>query len=148
MHKKNKGVSTLPTMLLLGGIIIEIAIASAFLAYYFNTINFGARLAAEALEVARAGVDDAIIRIINDKSCPNASCQNYPVTVSNGRTANVTTSYIFPSVSCSPDPSIPPNTQLRIISGGNAGNRNRTIQAALTVDCLNGQVTVNSITEI
>src|SRR3990167_5626815 len=78
-----KGISSLPTMLLLGGIIIEIAIAIAFLTYYFNVSNFAARLSAEALAAARAGIDDATIKVVLNKNCPDSSCPS-PYTLALG----------------------------------------------------------------
>src|SRR3990172_8277585 len=82
---RSRGVWTLPTMLLLGGIIIEIAIASAFLTYYFNVTNLAARLSAEALAAARAGADDAIIKVVRDRTF--APADPYVVEVANGRIA-------------------------------------------------------------
>ncbi len=87
--KKNKGVSTLPTMLLLGGIIIEIAIASAFLTYYFNVTNLAARSSAEALAAARTGVDDAMLHLVRDRKF-NPDPNPYEVSVAGGRVASVT----------------------------------------------------------
>src|SRR3989344_7435502 len=136
-------------MLLLGGIIIEIAIASTFLAYYFNNINFGARLSSEALEAARGGIDDALVRAINNKFCPDATCPgSYQVTVASGRTANVTMVHPGASQPCGADPNNPATTQLEITSVGGTVNRNRTMRAVATVSCLSGEVTVNSINEI
>jgi len=143
------GVSTLPTMLLLGGIIIEIAIAVSFLAYYFNTLNFSTRLASEAIEAARAGAQDAIIKIILNKNCPNAACPaNYSLTTSNGRVANVTLSHPVAFPACSPDPANPATTQTQIDSAGSALNQNRRIRAMVSVNCLSGQTTVLSFGEI
>ena len=135
---RDSGVSTLPTMLLLGGIIIEIAIAIAFLTYYFNTLNYASRLSAEALETARAGVQDAIIKVVRDKDCPNVSCPSpYTVETSNGRTATVSI--------CKDTCSGAGKTQ--VISTASALNRQKKIQAILSVDPVTGQVAVDSLQE-
>lgn len=151
IFNKNAGVSTLPTILLLGSIIIEIAIAVAFLAYYFNNINFSARLSSEALEAARAGANDAIRLVIGDKTCPDANCPSgsgqpsYTVIVNN-RLVNVTLSHATPP--CSPDPANPATTQTVIDSVGVAGSQNRKVEAQLSVDCATGQVTTTAFNEI
>lgn len=124
-------------MLLIGSIVIEIAVAIAFLTYYFNTINLASRLAAEALETARAGIDDAIIKVVRDKDCPNVACPSpYQLLTATGRTANVTI--------CK-DTCVSGRTQ--ILSAATVLNRRRTVEALLIVDALTGQVTVDAIRE-
>ncbi len=136
-------------MLLLGGIIIEIAIAIAFLAYYFNTLNLSSRLISESLEAARAGAQDAIIKIVLNKNCPNANCPaTYSLTTANGRVANVTISHPGAVLPCSPDPANPASTQTQVDSVGTALNRNRKVRALLNVDCLSGQVDTVSFNEV
>jgi hypothetical protein len=136
LWKRRNGISTLPTILLLGSIIIEIAIAIAFLTYYFNLSNFATRLSAEALATARAGMDDGIIRLVRDK---NFSSAGYTVTVGN-RTANVEVC----NVTC---PGLATN-QAKVTSVATALNKKKKLEAVLTVDSVTGQVTVNSIQDV
>ncbi len=137
--KRRDGVSALPMMLLLGSIIIEIAIAIAFLTYYFNTINFASRLSAEALETARAGASDAIIRVVRDKTCPNGSCPSpYTLAISNGRTA---------TISICKDTCVGAG-KTEIISTAAALNKQKRIHAVLSVDPVTGQVSVDLLQEI
>ncbi len=133
--RRQSGVSTLPTMLLLGGIIIEIAIASAFLTYYFNITNFASRLTAEALAAARAGADDAIIRVVRNKSFYGS----YSVEVANGRTAAVTVC----NVTC---PGLG-SGQAKVTSTASVLNKKSRVEAVLTITT-DGQVAVNSIAEV
>ena len=58
--KKQSGIASLPAILLLGGIIIEIGIAGSFLLFYLNNSIYGTKLANEALTVAQSGFDDAV----------------------------------------------------------------------------------------
>lgn len=141
--KNNSGVSTLPTMLLLGSIIIEIVIAMAFLTYYFNTLNFSSRLASESLETARAGAQDGINKVILDKNAYFVPA--YQVTTSSGRTANVTITRPNP---CSSDFVATPTGTTQIDSTATVFNKNRTIRAVVQVDCLSGQVGVTSLSEL
>ncbi len=57
----------LPLVIMIGLIIMELGIAIAFVVYWSNSSSHGARLAQEALFGARAGVDDAILRLVRDK---------------------------------------------------------------------------------
>ncbi len=133
--RKSRGVSTLPTMLLLGGIIIEIAIASAFLTYYFNVTNFGARLAAESLAAARAGVDDALIKIVRNRNF-TAYPDPYEVQVSGGRVASV--------IVCKDTCVIGKH---QVVSSASALNKRSKIEAILTVTP-EGKVSVDSLKEV
>lgn len=131
--KIRKGVSSLPTMILLGGIIIEIAIAIAFLAYYFNTTIFAARLSAEALAAAQAGVDDAILKIILNKNYNDS----YSLSVNRSAAEVIVCKDICAGVG-----------KHEIISEGNSLNRKKKIRAIVEVDSDTGQVKVESIEEI
>lgn len=131
------GVSTLPTMLLLGGIIIEIAIAGAFLTYYFNVTNLGARLSAEALAAARAGADDALIQVVRNRTFspdPNP----YELTLTSGRTASV---YIC-GEACT---GVSGKTQ--VVSTATALNKKSRVEMTLIVTS-EGKVTVDSLKEV
>ena len=66
-NRQTKGVVALSVTLLLGAIIVEIGAIGVLLAYALNSANYGARLAAEALSAARAGVSDAMLRLIRNK---------------------------------------------------------------------------------
>ncbi len=74
-RRRTTGIAALPVMLLLGGIIIEAAIAGAFILYYVNSGVYGTKLATQSSILAHAAVDDAIFRIILNPNCGNdTSC--------------------------------------------------------------------------
>jgi len=135
------GVATLPTMLLLGAIIIEIAIAMAFLTYYFNTIIYGSRLAAEALEVARAGADEAVLRVIRDKNYSSVTPFTFTVSQNPLRTANV---QVCKDILC--DSSLA-NGKTEILSTSAVLNRLARIRVILNVDATTGLVGVDAYEE-
>ncbi|PIP92213.1 hypothetical protein COW77_01145, partial [Candidatus Wolfebacteria bacterium CG18_big_fil_WC_8_21_14_2_50_39_7] len=56
-----KAAATLPVILLVGGLIVEIGITGAFIAYFLSQSGFGIKLSEEALAAARAGIEDAKI---------------------------------------------------------------------------------------
>lgn len=125
-------------MLLLGGVIIEIAIAVAFLAYYFNTTIFATRLTAEALAAAQAGVDDAIIRVVLNKNCPDSSCPSpYTLTVN-----RATTDVTICKDTCAGV------GKHEITSTGNSLNKKKKLRAVIQVDSTTGEVRTESITEV
>ncbi len=64
---KQNGVVALSVTLLLGAIIVEIGAIGVLLAYTLNSVNYGARLSAEARLAAKSGVSDAMLRLIRDK---------------------------------------------------------------------------------
>lgn len=57
-------MATLPTVLMIGGIIMELAVAGVVVGYAFTESGSGMRLSTEALFASRAGVDDAVYKII------------------------------------------------------------------------------------
>jgi hypothetical protein len=133
----NQGIASLPAMLLFGGIIIEIAIASAFLVFYLNSTIYGTRLGNEALGAAQAGIDDGILQIILDKSCPNAGCPaSYTISIGN-RTVDVVICKDF----CQG-----PNTH-EITATGKALTRRHKIVAILNTNPNTGLISIQSIRE-
>ncbi|KKU77396.1 MAG: hypothetical protein UY12_C0026G0015 [Parcubacteria group bacterium GW2011_GWA2_47_8b] len=132
-----KGISSLPTMLLLGGIIIEIAIAIAFLTYYFNVSNFAARLSAEALAAARAGIDDATIKVVLNKNCPDSSCPS-PYTLALGDRAVTVTICKDTCAGVG---------KHQVTAVGSAFAIRRQMVAILEVDPVTGEVKVESLKE-
>ncbi len=127
----------MPTMLLFGGIIIEIAIAIAFLTYYFNVSNLAARLSAEALAAARAGIDDATIKIVLNKNCPDSSCPS-PYTLTLGERAVM--------VAICKD-TCAGTGKHQVTAVGSAFAIRRQMVAILQVDSITGEVKVESLKE-
>ena len=79
-RSKRNGQIALPFILLVSGIIIEIAIAGSFVAYYLSASGLGVRLSLRAETAAKAGIDDAIVQIAQNKEY-GASDVNYTLTV-------------------------------------------------------------------
>jgi hypothetical protein len=131
------GFSTLPTMLFLGGLIVEIAIAMTFLFQIFSTTHFAARLSGQAFVIAGAGIDDALIRIVRNKNCPGTGCpSSYDLEVNPG-TASIT----ICKDSCDEV------GKTRIESIGSTGVQRRKIRAILSVDAVTGKIDIDSIQE-
>src|SRR3989344_3320459 len=65
------GVVFLPMVLIIGGILIEIAAAAGVLTLLGVNSSQSVRASAEALYVARAGTADALMQITNNKNFLN-----------------------------------------------------------------------------
>lgn len=127
----------MPTVIFLGGIVIEIAIAMAFVLNLFTTTNYSARVSGEAYLAAISGIEDGIIRVVRNKECPNgtgcSSSYDLPVGL---RTASVTI--------C--DTCISGKTRVEAL--GSAGPARRKLRAVLTVNDVTGEVDIDSLSEI
>lgn len=136
-----QGQITLPFVLLVSGIILEIAIAGSFVTYFLSTSGYGDRLAERASVAAHSGVRDVLIRITENKEFTSASCSApYVYSISVGtdaaavsvcRTVNTATnSYVY-----------------TITSTGTAVSREKKFVATLLVDQTTGRVSLESTTE-
>ena len=129
----NKATAALPAMLFIGGIIVEIGIAGAFISYYLSQSGFGIKMSAEALAAAEAGVQDALIKIIRNKDFTSSG---YDLTVGN-RSANV----VVCKDTCAG------TGKHKITSIGSALVKRREIEAVVNVNNTTGEVKIESILE-
>ena len=133
---KIKAAATLPVVLLIGGLVVEIGVTGVFMAYYLSQSGLGVKLSEEALVAARAGIQDAKIRIVRNKSfipSPNP----YALTVGN-RTAQITTC----KDTCAGA------GKFQITSLGMALAKRRQVQSIISVDSFTGEVKIESEKEI
>ncbi len=147
MTQSSRGIASLPVVLLLGGLIIEIAVAGAFIFYYINSNVYGTRLSNQAAAAARAAIDDAILRVILDPSCGGIStcAATYQITTG-AATADVT----LCKDTCT-DPALAitdPDHQIGIIAIGRASTKKHRIVSVLNVSASGPLITVGSIIDI
>lgn len=128
------GVAALPTMLILGGLAIEIIIAVTTTSYIFSESEFGTRFSNEALLAAKAGVQDAAMKIVRDKNFTQATTT---LTVNNATT----------DVSVCKDAPCAAIGKQKIISLGKSQSKRRQLEAILNVDSLTGEVRLESLKE-
>ena len=144
--KSNKyinGVAALPTMLLIGGIIVEISIAGAFISYLFSQSIFGVKLSEEALSLAQSGIQDAIIKIIRNKDFSSTS--GYDITIAN-KTAHIVV--CKGSKSVNGNCNIQDNGKSEITSMGSILLKKRKLRATVNINSNTGEVKLESINEI
>lgn len=127
----------MPAVLLICGIIIEIAIAGVLIAFVLSSSGLGERLSAQALAAAKAGGEDAFIKITVDKtfSAPDP-----------GYTFSVDSRVVTVIVNRNPV-GYPIGTD-QIISTGKALSRQRKLENILVVDQDTGKVDLKSSREI
>src|SRR3989338_7553735 len=94
--KQKRGVVAFSTILVLSAIIVEVGVAASILAYMANRSNYGVRLTNEAFFAARAGVNDAVIRIVRARFYPTCT-ETYTLSVTQSAQAEVT----IQNVACS-----------------------------------------------
>lgn len=129
------GQAALPTVLLICGIITEIAIAGALAAFILSSSGWGERLSAQALAAAKAGQEDAFIKLTIDK---NFSSDGYTFSIGNQ----------IVSVTVIKDPAGYPPGTAKIISIGKVLSRQRKLEGILIVNQDTGKVDLESIREI
>ncbi len=142
---KTNAVAALPTILLIGGIIVEIGVAGAFVSYLLSQSGFGAKLSAEAFAAAQSGIDDAMLKIVRDKNFYTGPAAPYTLTVGN-RSAQVIVCKDLKTVSSACGTSNIGKDE--ITSLGSALTKRRQLRAIVNVDDNTGEVKVESIQEI
>lgn len=136
MKEKNGGQVTLPFILLVGGIIVEIALAGVFTAYFLSTGNLGEKLAARASAAAHSGMEDAIGKITQNKELGNMS---YTMDIGSEK-AELEISKVEDAATGS--------YTYTIESRGIAGNRRKKLQGKIVVEKVTGKVSLQSIEEM
>ena len=134
--KKQKAAVTLSMTLLVGGLIVELGIALAFISYYLVQGGFGLKLSEEALAAARSRVQDATIRIIRDPNF-NPSPNPYSITIGSGSAQITVCKDICAGAG-----------KFQVDSLGGVMNKRRQIRAIITVDSQTGRVELESEKEV
>src|SRR3989344_639448 len=68
LKSEEKGIAALPTLLILGGIVVNMAVAIILGVYLLIGSGLGNKLSSEALAAAKAGIQDGILKIARDKN--------------------------------------------------------------------------------
>ncbi|TRZ64709.1 MAG: hypothetical protein D4Q79_00965 [Spirochaetia bacterium] len=136
MAKNQKAAVTLSMTLLVGGLIVELGIALAFISYYLAQGGFGLKLSEEAMAAARSGAQDAIMRIVRDANF-NPSPNPYTLAIGNS-SAQITI--------CKDTCAGTGKTQ--IDSLGSVLNKRRQIRVIVSIDSQTGKTELESEKEI
>lgn len=131
---KEKGMTMLPLVLVVGTVMIEFGIALTFVIYMSNLSSYGNRLSEEAFLAARSGVNDAILKLIRDK---DFSTTGYSLTVGIRGSSMVVVENGQPN-----------SDQARITSTGTVLTRQKKIQAIVSIDSNTSLINLVSMEEI
>lgn len=130
------GQTALPFMLVIGGIIIEVIIAGALIAFFVNNMILGERLAIRSLSAANVGVQDAAMKISNNKELASAGSHDYSMDVGEDvvdieiSRSSSGGSYVF-----------------TVTSTASANNQQSRLVAVFIVNQRTGRISLSSITE-
>lgn len=142
----NIGSAALPTIILIAGIVLEVAIAGALVAYYLSESGVGAKNSAEAFQSAQTGIQDATIKALRGQF---PSPPNYELTIDSRRKAEIVVCRNLKYNSSGNDCSGGANLgKIEIASLGRAGLKSRRLFAVLNVDSTSGEIRAESLTEI
>jgi uncharacterized protein (UPF0333 family) len=138
MVVNSKGQATLAFMLLVGGIIMEIAIGGSFVTYFLSSSGLGERLSARALSAAEAGIRDAQMKIARNKDFVLGLSSSYSLTVGSDSA----------SIVVSKDSVTDAENYIYTISSiGIAGSRQRKLVSTISVNKTTGVVQFLSLAE-
>lgn len=129
------GQAVLSMVFLIGGIVVLVALALAFLVTSFINSTYGFQLGERAKAVAAAGAYDAMMRLARNKDLLKPS-GSYSVSLGSD-TASVTLTN---------DPSA--SAQATIVSTATVANRTRSVRAVVSRDSNTGQITLTSWRQI
>jgi len=132
----SKGAVTLSMVLLVGGLIMELGIALAFVSYYLAQGGLGLRLSEEAMTAAKSGVQDAVMQIIRDSHF-NPSPNPYSLAV-----GSASVEITICKDTCAG------TGNFQIDSVGSILTKRRKIEAVVSVDSQTGEVKLLSEKEV
>lgn len=133
-----RGQATLSFILLVSGVIIEVAIAGAFVVYFLSSSSRGARLSERAFTAAQAGLADVQVRLTRDKTVAASGPVSYVLAVGTDQAAveisrTVADQYTY---------------RYLATSTGTAGTRSRRMVGAFSVEQVTGQVRSETFGEV
>ena len=148
--KREQGISALPTILMLSGIILEVVVAGLVVAYFFNRSLLSEQLSVEAMKAAESGAHDAISRINDYINCPDSTTYNDTA----AKCPDVYEYFFIDSsepsqdrIACVAIGNIT-GGKITIYSRGTAFTRNKTIEVILGIATTTATVEVQSFKEV
>jgi hypothetical protein len=150
-RKKNKGVASLAMILLLGGIIIQIALVGATLGYLLTSTNLSIRLSAEALAAAQGGIDEGIMRVMRKDypANPPTDLYSYALPATGNAGATITLCKNFTGATSSGTcGATPAPGKYEILSIGQSLTKSRKLVAVFEADPGTLLIKIQSITEV
>jgi hypothetical protein len=151
MLHKISGAAAISTILIIGIIVSEIALASLVTSYFSSQGGLGTRVVYNASFAAQSGINDALLKIARDKDFAPSPYSYYALEVGSAAARidicidKITTDGSNPPT-CN-DSDVPEGTR-EVTSLGTALNKEVRIRAILYVDPSTGLITIQSLKEI
>ena len=150
---RQQGIAALATTLLLGGIVVEIALAGVLAVTYLTSANAGARFSAEARAAAESALSEALLRTIRHKNLqgnsPNEWNRSISFTVGNATAKAVVCRRLEGSLhtidaGCNPAGNAS-GGEYEIIATGALFTKRYELLVDVSVDPVSGKVSVLSV---
>jgi hypothetical protein len=134
--KSKRAIAALPTLLVIGGAIVDIGIIVAAGIYFLTSADFGVRLSAEALAAAKSGIQDGVMRLSRDK---NLLIPSYSLVVGGRSSVEVTI--------CADTPQCGGSGHHLVSAVGKSFTKRRKMEAILKVNANTGGIVLESLKE-
>ncbi len=142
-----RGISALPTVLLLSGIILQVVIAGLAVSQLFSRSLLSEQLSIETLEAAKSGAHDAILRVNDHITCPDSVIYNDAAAKCPSLYKFTVNDVLVNRVACVSIGAIS-GGQMTILSRGSAFLSHKTIRVVLGITTTEARVEVQSFKEI
>lgn len=135
LHSR-KSAAALSTVLLVGAIVVEAAVASLVASYLVSQEGLGLKLSYDATVISRSGLNDALLKVIRNGS--GASAQTYQVAVENWSSDVVIAKSVLG------------NNDIQFVITATAAvlNKHHTTRAVVIVDSVSGLAQIESVASI
>lgn len=133
----NWGISTLPVVLVMTSIILEVVVAGVIVSSLLSNNMADEQASLTALEVAKGGADDAIIRINLYFDCPNATyCPStYTLGIGSGEACVTISETVL-------------DQEITVRSRGTVQRRERFVKAVVEIIPLESSTKIRELKEI
>ncbi len=135
IFKNKKGIAILPIVFIVGAIVVEIAVIAGILSFFGSSSNFSIKSGQAAVFTARAGIEDALMKITRDKNFYTAS--PYSISVYSGSITTEASVFVYESGV----------NEKKIVATSTVFSRTKTITAIVNVNDVTGETSITSMEE-
>lgn len=147
LRSQKKAAAALSTILIVGAIVVETALAALVASYLIGQQGLGLKRAQEASLAARSGIQDALIHLLRDKDF-NPSSNPYTIAVNSAAVSVLVCKELavdFASDGCSAETL---SGRYQIGSTARVSDKRSRFRATLIVATSTGLIRVESIEEV
>ena len=142
------GITALPLVILIGGIVLEITVAFALVAFFLFESGGGSRYSSEALSLSNSGIQDALMKITRNEYYFPTGQTSYSVYPPVNGQINMVVCRNYRTITSACDTSyVPSDIFYEITATGKVFGKNRTLRARVNIDSKTGSIAIESIKE-